>query len=179
MSDTNISSDAVQKATGKEWEEWFNILDKEDSTSKSHKEIAAWLSGHFDLSGWWAQMVTVQYERERGMRKVHEKRDGFEASKSKTINVSLDKLYRAWFDEKRRSVWLDDLDFKIRKATENKSLRITWPDDTNVEVYFYAKGENKSQVTIQHNKLASQDDVKQRKEYWQKQIGQLVAFLAD
>lgn len=177
MSDTDISNEAVQKATGKEWREWFSVLDAEDSTAKPHKEIAAWLSENYDISGWWAQMVTVQYERERGMREIHEKKDGFEASKSKTINVSIDKLYKAWADEKQRTAWLDDAGFRVRKANKNKSIRITWHDDTNVVAGFYAKGTEKTQLTIQHNKLANQDDVQQRKAYWQKQIKQLVHFL--
>lgn len=177
MSDTNISNEAVLNATGKEWADWFKVLDKEDSTRKSHKEIAAWLSAHFDISGWWAQMVTVQYERERGMRKVHEKKDGFEASKSKTIEVPIDRLYQAWADESRRSAWLDDPKFTIRKANKNKSIRISWHDNTNVVAGFYKKSDSKSQLSIQHNKLPKKEDVQKRKAYWEKQIEQLIDFL--
>ncbi len=177
MSDTNISDKAVQKATGKAWEEWYSILDEEDSTSKSHKEIAAWIGDNFDISGWWCQMVTVQYERERGLRKVHEKADGFEAGKSKTFYVGVDKLYGAWIDGKQRAEWLDAPDFEIRTATENKSIRITWPDDTNVELYFTDKGEEKSAVSIQHNKLERQRDVDEKKTYWQTQLKNLNTYL--
>lgn len=177
MSDTNISDEAVQKATGKIWEEWYSVLDEEGSTSKSHKEIAAWIGNNFDISGWWCQMVTVQYEREREMRKVHEKADGFEAGKSKTFYVSVDKLYQAWIDEKQRRQWLEDPDFEIRTATENKSIRITWPDETNLELYFTDKGEEKSQVSIQHNKLKRLEDVAVRKKYWQAQLKNLDSYL--
>lgn len=177
MSDTNISNKAVEKATGKIWKEWFSILDDEDSTSKSHKEIASWLSKNFDISGWWCQMITVQYEREKGMRKVHEKADGFEAGKSKTFYHPIGKVYRAWLNEKMRKQWLEDPDFEIRTSTENKSIRITWPDQTNVEVYFTVKGEEKTQISIQHNKLPVQSEVKKRKNYWQKQINRLAEFL--
>jgi len=177
MSDTNISNEAVQNATGKSWKEWFSILDRENSTSKSHKEIASWLSKNFDISGWWCQMITVQYERERGMRKVHEKKDGFEASKSKTFYHPVEKVYRAWLNEEMRKQWLKDPDFEIRTSTENKSIRITWPDRTNVEVYFTVKGKEKTQISIQHNKLPKQSDVKERKAYWQKQINRLSEFL--
>lgn len=179
MSDTNISNKAVQKATGREWKEWFALMDDSDSTSKSHKEIAAWLSERFEISGWWAQMVTVQYERERGMRKVHEKKDGFEAGKSKTFHLPVSKLYKAWVKQEVRKKWLDTPDFEIRTATENTSIRITWPDKTNVVVYFTVKGEEKTQITIQHNKLSDHSEVKERKAYWQKQIRQLGQFLMD
>jgi hypothetical protein len=178
MSDTNISNEAVQNATGKVWKEWFSILDREHSTSKSHKEIASWLSEHFDISGWWAQMVTVQYERERGLRKVHEKKDGFEASKSKTFHRQIKKVFEAWIKPEKRKLWLESPDFDIRISTENKSIRISWPDETNVAVYFTAKGAEKTQVSIQHNKLPKQSDVNKRKAYWQKQINSLSDYLS-
>lgn len=177
MSDTNISNEAVQKATGKVWGDWFEILDNEDSTAKSHKEIASWLADHFDISGWWIQMITVQYERVRGMRKVHEKRDGFEASKSKTFHAPVNKLYQAWLNPEKRKQWLETSDFEIRMSSENKSLRITWPDDTNVVVYFNVKSDNKTQVSVQHNKLKKQDEVSKRKAYWQEQLKQLKSWL--
>lgn len=177
MSDTKISNEAVEKATGKIWKEWFSILDKETSTSKSHKEIASWLSNNFDVSGWWCQMITVQYERERGMRKVYEKADGFEAGKSKTFHIPVEKVFGAWIDPNARKQWLETPDCEIRTFTENKSIRITWPDQTNVEVYFTVKGEEKTQISIQHNKLPAQSEVKKRKAYWQKQIGKLSDFL--
>lgn len=177
MSDTRISDEAVKKTTGKIWKEWFSILDDEDSTSKPHKEIASWLSKNFDISGWWCQMITVQYERERGMREVHEKKDGFEAGKSKTFYHPIERVYKAWQDETVRKKWFEGPDFEIRTSTENKSIRITWPDQTNAEVYFTVKGEGKTQISIQHNKLPAASEVKERKKYWQKQINRLADFL--
>lgn len=177
MADTNISNKAVKKTTGKIWKEWFSILDGNGSTSKSHKEIASWLSENYDISGWWCQMITIQYERERGMRKVHEKADGFEAGKSKTYYFPVQNIYEAWIDPDRRKQWLKTPEFEIRTSTENKSIRITWPDETNVVVYFYPKGDNKTQISVQHNKLENQEDVMKRKAYWQAQLIKLNTFL--
>ena len=177
MADTNISNKAAKKATGKDWQDWFGILDEENSTGKTHKEIAAWLSDNFDISGWWCQMVTVQYERERGMREVHEKADGFEAGKSKTYQFHVSKLFEAWIKPEARKQWLETPEFEIRTSTENKSIRITWPDETNVSVYFYPKSDNKTQISVQHNKLENREDVTQRKAYWQVQLTKLNAFL--
>lgn len=177
MSDTNISNEAVQKATGKGWKHWFALLDEAESTSKTHKEIAAWLSEHSELSGWWTQMITVQYERERGLREVHEKKDGFEAGKSKTFYLPVDKLYQAWIDPAQRKQWLEAPDFEIRTATKNKSIRISWPDETNVVVDFAVKGEAKAQISIQHNKLADKKKVVKWKAYWHSQLSKLDDYL--
>lgn len=122
-------------------------------------------------------MITVQYERERGMREVHEKKDGFEAGKSKTFYYPVSRLFQAWIDPMQRKLWLDDPEFEIRTSTENKSIRISWPDETNVAVYFTKKDDDKTQVSIQHNKLSKKAEVIERKSYWQKQLKRLSDFL--
>lgn len=177
MKIAGISSEAVQNATGKDWEEWLDILDGENASEMEHKDIAGMLKNNYNLSGWWSQQVTVGYEQERGMREVHERKDGFEASKSRTFYVGVDRLYRAWVDEDVRGRWLDCRDFTVRKATKNKSLKITWPDETNVLVDFYPKEENKTQVTVQHGKLENRFAVKEKKEYWNRQFKQLKQIL--
>ena len=59
-----ISAAAVKKATGKTWKQWFAILDRGKSSTKKHKEIAAWLSAKYpDVGGWWCQMFTVAVAR--------------------------------------------------------------------------------------------------------------------
>jgi hypothetical protein len=38
-----------------------------------HTEIARWLVAEHRIGGWWAQSVTVAYERARGVRAKHER----------------------------------------------------------------------------------------------------------
>src|SRR5699024_12560503 len=67
----NISNEAVKYATGKEWDEWFSLLDEKDAEKLSHKEIADLLlcGGYIEKgNGWWAQSVTVAYEYAKGRR---------------------------------------------------------------------------------------------------------------
>jgi hypothetical protein len=56
-------------------------------------------------------------------------------------------------------------------------MRITWDDGTSVEVGFYARGEAKSQVALQHSKLASKADVQARKAFWAERLEALAALL--
>ena len=80
-----ISDEAVIKATGKSWHAWFNQIDLQDGIRKSHQEIVALLKEESEIDPWWQQMITVEYEKARGLRKQHEMPDGFQISKSKTI----------------------------------------------------------------------------------------------
>src|SRR4051812_6895798 len=120
-----IGDDAVRARTGKSWAEWFALLDDAGAKEMNHKQITAILDAQ-GMDGWWCQMVTVGYEQERGLRQKHQKGDGFEAGVSRTFAVPLAALYAAWHDEKVRRRWLGDCPLTIRKATKDKSLRITW-----------------------------------------------------
>ena len=170
---TQISDDAVKKATGRDWAEWFKIFDKAKADKKTHQEITA-IAGEHGAPPWWSQMVTVQYERERGLREVHQKSDGYSVSVSRTVAAPVAELYDAWDDGRRRAKWLKQSKLTIRKATPNKSMRITWNDgETSVEVGFYAKGAGKSQVAVQHSKLKDKNEVAAKKELWSEALGRL------
>lgn len=176
--DTNsisaISDEAVQAKTGKEWPEWFALLDAAGAAAMSHKEIVAYLNQEHGVGPWWQQMVAVTYEQARGLRDKHEMPEGYQISRSKTIAAPVGTLYDAWQNEATRQSWLPDAPLTIRKATENKTLRITWGDgETSVDVSFYPKGEQKTQVTVQHSKLADADAAEQMKAYWAEKLAGL------
>lgn len=172
-----IGDDAVKTKTGKDWKQWFSLLDKADSSKKSHKEIAEYLHSK-GVPGWWAQMITVMYEQERGLRDVHQKADGYSASASRTFAAPVSSLYSHWAEEKLRGKWLEGEKIMVRKATKEKSIRITWHDDTIVEVNFYPKGYSKSLVAVQQNKLAKAADVLRAKDYWHSAFDRLEILLA-
>ena len=161
-----ISSDAVRARTGKGWDEWFAVLDAAGAKKMTHQQIVALLSERHGVGPWWQQMVTVGYEKERGLRQDHQKPDGYEISRSKTVDVPLAALFAAWRDAKLRARWLKEA-VVVRSATANKSMRISLGDgDTRVVVAFYDKGKGKSQVTVQHGKLADAQTAERMKAYW-------------
>ena len=173
-------SDAVLKArTGCTWERWVKALDHARAYTWPHREIAKHVHEKYKIPGWWAQTVTVGYERIKGLRAVGQRRDGsFEANKSRTFAVPLARLYAAFHNARLRARWLPGVDLTVRAATRRKSMRITWPDRTSVEVGFTSKGPAKSQVAVQHGKLpdvAAQTRVKQ---YWAERLDALGQVLA-
>ena len=175
---TGISDGAVRKATGKSWAEWCRILDKAGAKKMSHKEIARHLYEKESMPPWWGQMVTVGYERVRGLREMHQKPDGYSVSASRTVAVPVSRLYAAWADAKRRATWLKDSQFTVRKATKPKSMRVTWLDGkTNVDINFLAKGATRSSVAVEHSKLASAREVARIRTYWGRQLDQLKKLL--
>ena len=164
-----IRSEAVQKATGCGWDKWIKALDHEGCASMSHTEIVALVHAKWPKVGdWWSQMVTVGYEQARGLRATNQSCTGeWQVSSSKTVAVPVQALFQAWSDPKKRAKWLKDHRFTVRKATEPKSMRITWVDgETSVEANFYAKGAAKSSVALQHRKLRDAKHVAKLRAYW-------------
>jgi hypothetical protein len=171
---------AVHRATGRDWNAWFRQLDKSGAAKLDHKTIARGLGDRNPkLSPWWAQMITVHYERARGLRVKHQKCDGsFSASISKTVGVPVAKLYEAWIDSKKRQHWLPDAPLHIRKANKNKSLRITWDGGPSIiDVQFLAKGASKSQVALDHEDLPNLAAVPRMQAYWRPAVGRLKVLL--
>jgi hypothetical protein len=174
-------SDATIKAkTGCTWERWVQALDRVQAHTWPHREIARHVSARYKTPAWWAQMVTVGYERIRGLREIGQRRGGFfEARKSKTVAVPVRRLYRAFRDPRTRARWLPGVDMKIRRATPSKSARVTWNDGTSLEAYFAPKGAAKSQVVVQHGPLPTRQVAAQMKRYWAERLDVLIALLTD
>jgi uncharacterized protein YndB with AHSA1/START domain len=173
-------SDAVLKAkTGCTWERWVKALDRAGAYTWPHPEIAKYVGEKYEIPGWWAQTVTVGYERIKNLRAIGQRRDGtFEANKSKTFAVPLTRLYRAFHDARTRARWLPGVELTVRTATREKSMRITWPDRTSVEIGFTRKGAAKSQVALQHGKLPDRAAATRVKQYWAERLGALEDVLA-
>lgn len=176
-----MSSEAVKKGTGRTWEQWHATLDKHKAMNLSHKEIAILVHEKYGVSEWWAQTVTVGYERARGLRVLHQKVGGFSVSASKTIACEVSRAFEAWTDDRLRTAWLGDAPLTIRKAAADKSLRASWGEkdggSTLVVVNFYAKGPGKCQVAVQHEKLPDAKAAAACKAYWGEQVEALKAFL--
>jgi hypothetical protein len=172
-------SDATVKAkTGCTWEKWVWALDQVSAHQWPHSEIAQYVQEKYEVPGWWAQTVTVGYERIRGLRARGQRRSGsWEASKSKTFNTGIGTLFKAFKLARTRSTWLPGKTVAVRTAVPDKSMRLTWEDGSSVELYFTSKGRSKSVVTVQHTKLPTRDAAERQKAFWGEHLEMLARQL--
>jgi hypothetical protein len=103
--------------------------------------------------------------------------NAYQVGGSKTVAVPVERLYAAWTDEALRRRWLPDAALVVRKATPYRSLRVTWSDGSSLDVLFYAKGEGKSQVAVDHRKLPD-SAIEPIKAYWKERLAALARVLA-
>ena len=89
------SDETIRRRSGRGWEEWFDLLDKWQAATLSHKEIARLVAQELRIDPlvWEAQAVTISYERARGMRVVGQRADGFAVTAAKTVAVPIDRLF--------------------------------------------------------------------------------------
>lgn len=166
----------IREKTGATWKEWARRLDDNGAATMSHRDIARLVRSTYHVADWWTQTVTVGYERIKGLRERGQRRDGsYEANKSRTYDVPVDKLFDAWKDTKARQRWLTEPGVRVRTATAPKSLRLGWPDGSIVAVGFLAKGKGKSSVAVQHTKLPDRETAERLKRYWSERLDALGA----
>lgn len=182
MKDRSIITDKlVVEKTGKPMEAWFSILDKKGAKEMTHIDIFNLINktAALKLLGEWNHnLLATTYEWSRGLKERGQKENGFEISVSKTIAVSTGTLYTAWLDDEQRTKWLGKEKITIRKATENKSARITGSDnETSLSIDFYPKGEVKSQVVVQHMKIADSKTAAVLKSFWGTKLDALKSLL--
>jgi hypothetical protein len=172
-----LSDESVTKATGRSWSMWVALLDEADGNEMPHPALTKHIRATYDTSSWWTQMVAVGYERIIGLRALGQKRSGdWAVTKSKTVGVPLAKLYAA-FNARGRAKWLPGVTLTVRRATPNKSMRLRWEDGSPIDVGFIAKGESKSQVALEHGKLASKADADRMRAFWTVHLNALAAML--
>jgi len=175
-----MSDEKVKAKTGCTWERWVYALDRHKADKMSHGEIATLVSEKYKVTDWWSQMVTVGYERIKGLRARGQRLDGtYEASKSRTFNVPVTTLFDAWSDEGVRKRWLNGAGVKVRTATPPKTMRLGWTDGSIVAVGFMAKGKSKSTVALAHTKLADRGAADRLKKYWSDQLDTLGQVLSE
>ncbi len=173
-----VGNQAVTRATGKDWNDWLSLLDRSGAKKMSHKDIALLLSRKFGVPDWWSQMVTVGYEQARGLRDANQTASGFRAYASRTVGAEIDRLYDAWQDPRIRERWLPGAPLEVRRATDGKSMRITWTvGKSDVDVNFFGKGPEKSMVQVQHGRLASAASVTRQKAFWTQALERLKTLL--
>ena len=173
------TDETIAAKTGKTWNEWRKVLDDWNAPDKSHTEIARYLADEHGVEDWWAQGVTVGYERLIGRRAANQRNDGtFSASASKTINAGAADVYKALVDDDARSAWLDDGVVTFRTGSEPKSARF---DDLEagliIAFFLTAKGDDKTSVQVQAEKLESKEAGEEWKAAWKPRLAKLAEHL--
>lgn len=179
-----LSDDVLREATGKDWPQWFAVLDAWGATARNHTEIARHVREDHGVDGWYAQSVAVGYEQERGLREVGQSSTGeWRTSGSKTIAASSAKVIEAFADEAVRRRWLPDADLTLRTHRPAKSVTADFKDaegtTSRISVTLTVKAPEKTVVGVGHEKLRDAAEVAAYKVFWRERLAELKSLLED
>jgi hypothetical protein len=172
-----ISNEAVKARTGKDWDTWFKLLDRAGGQKLGHPATVELLIKKHAVPGWWAQCLTVEYERARGLRERHQTAAGYSVGVTRTISSGLGNLYEATSNASLRRKWFPRGAFEVSSQTRDKYFRGPWKKTARLEVGFYAKGPGRAQIALQVSRLANRSEVETTRETWKKALGKLQTLL--
>jgi hypothetical protein len=174
-----LTSDAaMRRASGKGHDEWFALLDSWGATGHTHTEIASWLRETQGVAGWWAQNITVNYERARRMRDPHQMVRGYSVSVTRTVVVEPGLALAAFTSPTRRKRWLPDAPMRQRATRAALTARFDWPEPASrVVVTIGPKGDDRAVVAVAHEQLPDAASADRLKVAWRGWLGDLKAFL--
>lgn len=193
----NVSSEAVEKATGKTWGQWLKIIDKAGGKKKGHKEIVAYLNKKYKLSPWWQQMVTVGYEHARGKRVTGETADaGFQLGVQRTVSLQQVGVWSLLTSQEGVNKWLgktkthfkegenyktkEGTSGEIRVVNPQEKIRMTWQpkdwdDPSTLQISLYCPRNTKKKTTVRfhHERLPNKKTRKKMKKHWSEVLDSL------
>jgi hypothetical protein len=158
--------EAVRAATGRGWDEWRELIDAWPGHEDGHATVAAWLQDEHGVPGWWAQNVTVSWERLSGRRLPNQMADGtFTAGRSATIDVDHRALAALLRDVEALETLFPGLHPELRSRPTSRNVRIGLAEGV-AEIHLAAKGDARATVTVAHAKLGTPGEVSRWKAYW-------------
>jgi hypothetical protein len=168
-----VSTDAVARRTGKNWDDWFEVLDSAGAATLDQRGIIAILAQKHGIGPWWQQMIAVGYESLRSKSDKPPAPDGFQINSSCTLDAPLNRVFRLWNDAGERARWLADDRFVVRGATADKVIRARWGKGTSHVAVSFSEKSGKTEVSVDHHQIESRGAAEQMKAYWAKKLGLL------
>ena len=174
---------AIERATGRSWDDWLLYLDGIGARELNHHEIATHLldelTGMVDNIGWWAQSTANVYEQHIGRRIPGQQPDGsFRTSVSKATKLDMEALMTAWTEFAATDVDVAAL-ISAEPRISGTDKRITWRvrgfQDTAVTVISEPKAGGTASLVVQHGGLPSVEVSAEAKASW---VAIVARFLA-
>lgn len=195
-----VSDAATRDRTGHGLSHWFAILDEFGAVQKGHTAAARHLREVHGVSSWYAQGITVAYERARGLRAPNQRSTGtFEFSASKVLASDVPTVLAAIRDARQRRRWMASADRTLAStlasaldAAGAKGLaidsrgraRVRYPwSGSRVDIYVEPKRTSKATavrtvILVTQQNLSSRDLMETRRSQWRGALEALAAYLS-
>lgn len=166
VSQPELGDAVLRDATGRGWDEWCDVVDAWPGHDQGHAAVAAHLQEEHRVDGWWAQTITVGWERITGRRLPHQSSDGtFTAARTRTVRVDAAAVRAALLDEAGRADLFPGFDTELRSRPTTKALRVRVGPGTAI-IDLASLPDGRVRISVAHEKLPTPDDVAYWKAWW-------------
>jgi hypothetical protein len=161
-----IGDTKLKEVTGKGWDAWCDLIDGWPEHDRGHSAVASWVQAEFGIDGWWAQTVTVGWERITGRRVPYQMADGtFTISRSRTVTIDTTALRQALLSDDQRVDLFPGHDTVLRSRPTTKALRVAIGDGIALFT-IDALGDGRAKMVVSHEKLPSSEAAEEWRFYW-------------
>jgi len=165
----NLSSGDLVTNTGKQREQWLEIVYQSAHREAKQKEIASFLQDSYRVQKWWANSIALMYLKWREAPKSIAGSDKVLRA-SKTIEATSSRVFSILNSEK-----IYGPDFKrILKQVDSERLVLSFADETRATITLQSHGVS-SDVLVEHEFIASKENLKQRTVFWSELLEQVAS----
>lgn len=195
-----VSSQSVEKNTGKGWKTWIDLLEKDGARSLTHGEIAAHLKKKYRLSPWWQQGVALGFEIATGRRRVGQDAKGkYMVTATKSLPLDVKAIWRRLHSPEGLARWLrplgplklapktpfeteDGYFGEVRTVAAHRRMRLSWNDSswdkaTVLEVLLVARPGKNSILCFNHTGIPDDRTRESLKKRWREAADALAGEL--
>jgi hypothetical protein len=173
-----MNTQAIEKATGKSWDEWLKVFEGMKARDLPHKEIVLKIIDVGGVTPWWAQMITVAYEQHIRRRIPGQRSSGkFQVTASRTVDGTLDAALKGWLrvTAGRREFLKVPI---ARPATISpKGKYIYWrcglANGSRLDMSIYERAPGKTVIALGHENLASLKEIDRWRTFWKSQLAEV------
>lgn len=165
----NLSSGELVTNTGKQREQWLEIVYQSAHREAKQKEIASFLQDSYRVQKWWANSIALMYLKWREAPKSIAGTDKVLRA-SKTIEATSSRVFSILNSEK-----IYGPDFKrILKQVDSERLVISFADETRATITLQSHGVS-SDVLVEHEFIVGKENVMKRTVFWSELLEQVAS----
>ncbi len=165
VSEPEMGDDAISRGTGRGWDEWCDLIEAWPGSIDGHAPVAAWLHAEHGIDHWWAQGITVGWERITGRRLPGQRSDGtFSVSQSKVMAMDSATLRALLLDDADRQELLG-ISTSLRSRATSKSLRVQ-AEEGSLLFTLTERADGRTAVVVAHERLPGVEASDHWRSYW-------------
>ncbi|MBX2804138.1 MAG: DUF4287 domain-containing protein [Myxococcales bacterium] len=163
-----VSEEATLAKTGHGFDHWFGVLDRFGAPDKGHTASARHLREDHGVSPWYAQSISIAYERARGLRVLNQATAGsFQVSVSRTLPTDLQTATPFLTDAARRPDWWEAVGVELPPEAFRRKEGAVWVrfrhDDGAVEVRLWAMEDGRCKAVARIEQLPDSSAVERHR----------------